>query len=121
MNEDLRKFIEGFGFNSHVRWFDKKGKPITVEVADSLLSDDSYKVVRQETIGDYLVSTVWVGLNMARWESMHPIIFETMIFYEEGCENPIEALVGYIERYCSEEEAKKGHMKACEVVRRVLK
>ncbi len=128
-DEEVFNFLGGF--KTRPRWFDKEGKPITVEVADTLLQDWEYKKIAQESIGNYLVSTVWLGLDMDHFSigeyPIFPLIFETMIFYKEADGGPSdvflinEEIVDYTERYRTLEGAKEGHEKACEFVREVLR
>lgn len=93
-------------------YFDRKGNPLTCLDWGDKFSDREYQVVKQETIGKYLISTVWVGLNMNMFRDGPPLIFETMIFFEQaGNKNE---LCGYQERYSTEEEALIGHEKAKE-------
>lgn len=61
-------------------------------------------VVKQDTIGDARVSTVFLGLNHAYLGQGAPLIFETMIF--GGPED------GYQDRYSTWDQALKGHQKA---------
>ncbi len=77
---------------------DKSGRPIEMEEWARLLEDKAYRVVAKTQVGEHEVSTVWVGLA--------PLPFETLVF------------PGYtdMDRYATEEQAKKGHE---EIVARV--
>jgi hypothetical protein len=66
--------------------------------------------------GDYLVSTVDLGLNHSFTEI--PLYYETMIFKVEN--NKINYSDLYCERYTTEEEAREGHEKAIEYVKNEL-
>lgn len=65
--------------------------------------------VKQETINGYFISTVFMGLDHDFFgsEPSTPVLFETMVF---GGKNEIQ------ERYCTWEQAERGHE---EIVRRV--
>jgi hypothetical protein len=106
---------ELFG-KSHL-YYDRKGNPIGLMEWSILCNDDSYKIVKQEEIGPYLVSTVWIGLNMAIFGDVK-LIFETMIFAKKDCDmEKDDPLTDYIYRYGSEDEALEGHTKAVEMVK----
>ncbi len=106
-------------FNFKPRWFNRKGKPISVDEAELLLIDPNYKILKQDRIGDYFVSTVWLGLNMNHFDfegKDTPLIFETMVFkYSKDGVSSADDL--FMDRYCSEEEAFNGHEKVCEMAR----
>lgn len=90
--------------------YDREGKKITLEQWCILTAlDQEYRIVKQEHIGPYYVSTVWLGINQDFFgHSNKPVIFETMIFYI--CDEKDE-LDQDMERYCTEEEALAGHEK----------
>lgn len=46
-------------------------------------SDDWRRIVRQERIGPFFVSTVWTGMDMGFGRSHVPLTYETMIFGPE--------------------------------------
>ncbi len=85
-------------------WYDKQGKPLTMLQAAKLMQDPKYKIIRQDTNGAYLVSTVWLGLDHRFGGIGDPMIFETMVF--EGREVGLEV---YTRRYTTEESAIEGH------------
>ena len=102
--------------------YDRQGQPITLEEAGRLHKDHKYVVVKQETVGVYWISTVWLGYDH-RHGSGPPVIFETMVF-ERGPAGIREEYRGlrtlvddtYHEwnevdgrRYCTEAEALAGH------------
>lgn len=86
------------------RYYRRDGTPYP---GDGLLEwgrdfeDRKLKIVKQENIGDVLVSTVWLGLDHG-WGRGSPLIFETMVF--RGDDSGDEQ-----ERYSMEEEALAGH------------
>lgn len=75
---------------------------------DALENERKYTIIEQTTIGDYLISTVWLGLDHS-FGYGPPLIFETMVF--KGGESDLDC-----ERYSTEEEALAGHAAICEKV-----
>jgi hypothetical protein len=92
-------------------WFDRKGKPIDAATYDRLKHDDAYKVVAQDWVEDWWISTVWLGDNYDFDSGSGPLIFETMIFLPgEGG----DLLLGG--RYPTEEVARAGHSQALDAL-----
>lgn len=94
-------------------WYilDRDNKPIEADplvYIDWIHNNPSRKAVKQESIGDVRVSTVFLGLNHS-YEGGEPVLWETMVF--EG------SLDGYQERYTSYEEALTGHEFAVQMVK----
>lgn len=89
-------------------WYDKQGKPITIEEADPLLRDKDYKMIARTLAGDGEVSTVWLGLDHSLMDGP-PQIFETLIF--GGSSD------GDMWRYSTEAEAKAGHKKVVSMLK----
>ncbi|HSV08577.1 MAG TPA: hypothetical protein VLI07_18820 [Candidatus Binatus sp.] len=96
------------GLSEH---FDRDGEPITMRQWGMLAHDRDYKVVKQEHVGPYFVSTVWLGLDHSFGRGP-PIVFETMVFKEDRTD--LECW-----RYATEAEAVEGHQLMCEQVRLV--
>ena len=96
-------------------YFDRMGNPISVAKWAVLNEILYYKVIKQEDIGDFWVSTVWLGINHDFFNQGPPIIFETMIFPKKGKE--IDYDDRYMDRYCTEEDAIAGHAKALEIAK----
>lgn len=67
------------------------------------------KHVKKEDIGDYWVSTVWLGLDH-NYFGGSPLVFETMI------QGPKEWM-DYQERYSTWQEAEEGHKRAVQWVK----
>jgi hypothetical protein len=87
-------------------WFDRQGNNISVEEWGEIHSTD--KIVAQEHVGDYFVSTVWIGIDMNYSDEGPPLIFETMVFKQP----PGSERLGDVEecwRWATEEEAHTGH------------
>lgn len=70
--------------------------------------------VAEEVVGGYRVSTVFLGLDHG-WGDSDPILFETMVFQEQGRGRADDELT---ERYCTWEEAEEGHKKIVESVKK---
>ena len=87
------------------------GKP---EPADDLIGwarwfEKADRVVKKDTFGEVMVSTVFLGLNHNFDVTGPPLLWETMIFggaHDQFCA-----------RYASVEAAKAGHESACRMVR----
>lgn len=85
-----------------IGYYDRQGNPMTLEQWAKTFEDPNSKRVAETTIGDWWVSTVWLGLDHG-FESLferdddpepyRPVIFETMIFYRHP-EAPIVRRVG---------------------------
>lgn len=73
-----------------------------------------YVVVGRTDVGEYTVSTVWLGLDHSFSPYGPPIIFETMIWDKDG------NWLDYQERYATEEEALAGHAKAIQWMETLL-
>lgn len=86
-------------------YYDKEGNPIEMMAWAKLLEDPDYKFIKLSKIGDYRVSTVWLGLDYAFLPG-EKHIFETMIFPIGDLENT------YQDRYSTQEEAEEGHAEA---------
>jgi hypothetical protein len=68
------------------------------------------RIVRQEYIGKTLVSTVCLGIDHGINPREAPIIFETMIFYDNDFKH-------YQARYSTLAAAVAGHEEYCAIVR----
>lgn len=73
----------------------------------SFFHNPATKIVKQEIVDGYLVSTVYIGLDHRFSDDGPPLIYETMIFTPDG--SPVGA---YCERYHSRLAAKAGHERA---------
>lgn len=109
-------------------WHYKDGTPIPgddIERArewSRLKEDQSYSRIGSTRVGQWWVSTVWLGLDHSFGDNDNPVIFETMIFNqsEEKVEEDLAYLEEYCERYCTEEEAIEGHQRAVDSVQYVI-
>lgn len=93
-------------------YYDLEGNPIEFEQWAAIREVPYRSVVKQDTINHKFISTVWLGVNHNFGEGK-PLIFETMIFPEEGKDKWQEE---YCERYSTMEEAIQGHKRAVALV-----
>jgi len=97
-------------------WFDKQGNPLPDPQAAIEMRYDmedggrisDYARIGKDTVGDVLVSTVWLGMNHA-FTPNGLAIFESLCF---GGEQDGEMM-----RYSTEQEAIDGHRRAVENLR----
>ena len=68
------------------------------------------KIVGKDQFGDVSVSTVFLGMDHS-FNGGTPVLFETMIFGGEYDQ--------YQERYCTWDEAERGHKIACELFNKI--
>lgn len=124
------------------RYFDRRGNSLSFREWTMLFEmRESYRIVKQEYIGNYWISTVWLGLNH-NYGFGPPLIFETMVFNhsmprpprfpetEYGTDEFDQWLEDYpeqtsasdldCERYATEEQATKGHEAMVEKVRLIV-
>lgn len=93
-------------------FFDRTGKKIGFEEWANLFEIRKYRVVRQDYFNEYMISTVWLGINESFSPSESPLLFETMIFNEVH-----STRLGYVHRwkedeqyrYYTEQQALRGH------------
>lgn len=91
-------------------YFDREGKQIDIHMFSTLLADDGYKRVAQNTLKGLNVSTVWLGLDhgFGNKELDPPIIFETMVFGGDHTEPQW--------RYATEDAALENHAKIVKAI-----
>lgn len=97
--------------------YDRSGNPISFRDWARLIAyskGNPYKRVAEDTIGDYWVSTVWLGMNH-NFGDGPPLIFETMVFNQATGESDLEC-----KRYPDEIEAMRGHNEMVEQVRLIV-
>lgn len=93
-------------------WFAKNADPITPEQWAAFRLDESYWRIGADSVGDYWVSTVWLGVDHGRpWDDARPVIFETMVFHGETSDDQ------YLARYVTEDAARAGHADITAMVR----
>lgn len=91
--------------NDFLLYFDQDCKPITYEEWIESFKDISYKIIKKDNVGPYIISTVWLGINHQFLPAESPMIFETMIF----CEDKKDELYHEMQRYTYKEQAIEGH------------
>lgn len=85
--------------------YDKYGARITSSyVFNTLITNPIYKEIGKSTVGPYLISTIWLGVDH-NWGPGPPLIFETMIF-----KSPSHADL-FCCRYSNLLDAQTGHEK----------
>lgn len=83
---------------------DKNPVACSIEESREFARDYSNKVVKQEQVGDYWVSTIFLGINHAFGRGA-PLLFESMAFKEdETIGRDVDQ-----ERYYTYQEAEEGH------------
>jgi len=94
-------------------WYilDENNKPVESSTTEYYMWEEenpTKRIVKQYTIGDIRISTVFLGLDHS-YNSDKPILWETMIFGGKQDQ--------YQERYSSYEDALIGHQKALDLVK----
>jgi hypothetical protein len=95
-----RRVVECADLMQWAKWFEMSRK------------DGSFRVAGTE-VGDYWVSTVFLGLNHNWALSGPPVLFETIVFSEKEDFGSDEQMA----RYCTYEEAERGHNRLVEMLR----
>jgi hypothetical protein len=72
-------------------------------------------IVKQETIGEYWISTVFLGLDHRLGDGL-PLVFETMVFRNQRDEDGSRPIV-WCERSSTWDEAEEGQERAAAWVR----
>lgn len=86
--------------------YDKNGDPVDdLLVWAGLFEDMEYRRVGSTEVGDYWVSTIWLGIDHNWGFGGDPLIFETMVFIRDG-----EYQDEYMDRYSTEAQAFDGHL-----------
>ena len=103
-----------------IRYFRLKGRTVEEctqeEWADRHRNRDT-RIIAQERIGDYFLSTVFLGMDHG-YGIGQPVLFETMVFAKN---DDFEDFEDYQDRYCTYEEAEAGHEAAVQwVYRRIF-
>lgn len=84
-------------------YYDRDGQPIDLQQWGALFTNPDYKIVQQDKVNGYFISTVWLGMNHAYGVDSPLAIFESMVF-NEGSSEDLDCI-----RYATEAEAKAGH------------
>lgn len=93
------------------RHFDRRGEAISMREWMRLWKSHEYRLVKQDSVENYWVSTVWLGLDHSYTQEGMPIIYETMLFdHSEHSEQEGNAWMDLLcRRYSTELEALTGH------------
>lgn len=105
--EEFREALPGWdevpgGSKEEAWYFDRDGNPISRTEWAWLFAQPEYQIVRHWHRDEWLVSTVWLGLDHGFGFEETPIIYETMVFRVPGFED-------YERRYATEGDAVAGH------------
>ena len=104
-------------WNGRPIYYDRQGKPMTLQQWAEKFEDAHYRHVAREVIGPdepldpaplITVMTFWLGLNHD-WRSDEPLIFETLVI---GGEHDATGIW-----YTAETQAREGHRRAVEELR----
>lgn len=104
-----REIVEVDQLLEWVRWF---------ETAD--------RQVAETEIGEFRVSTVFLGIDHGYGDRDAPVLFETMVFGEPvetdffGKRRMSRETLDYQPRYCTYDEAEEGHRAMCDEITRLL-
>ena len=86
-----------------IGFYDRSGRPISMEEWQRLLHDDAYRQVAVDELHGCTISTIWTGADLsAAFGGWAPRIFETAVLWRDG--DVLEQ-----ERYATEAEALAGH------------
>jgi hypothetical protein len=101
-------------------YYDRDGKPLPMCTWATLFEDrEEYGRVAKTQVGQWWISTVWLGMNHA-YGNGPPLIFETMVFWQgpHGAERDYD---NYQARYTTLAQARRGHAQAVREYRRRLR
>lgn len=100
----------------NIHYFDRRGNPLTLREWTMLCAlKQRYRVLKQEYVGEYWVSTVWLGLDHGFGDGA-PLIFETMVFdHSQPGRESLNDLD--MQRYSTEQQALAGHQDVVAKVR----
>ena len=99
-------------------YFDREGNPISLMEYARLSNDIDYKRIDFTTVGPFVVSTVWLGIDHQFGLDGPPLLFESMVFSADAWEintkrGPDAERVPLTDfdcqRYSTEAEARAGH------------
>lgn len=148
MNDAIRLEVPRVGPDGHDpfwdskkgRHYDRRGNLITMREWCGLWEmTGDYRILKQEYVGDYWISTVWLGLDHG-FGLGAPLIFETMVFnhtmpspppfpstmdpeseefreWSDAYPEQTSASDLDMERYATEEQALEGHKQMVRKVR----
>lgn len=100
-------FLHHIGKGRHL-FYDKEGNKIDMLTHSRLINDRDYSIIKQEQVGEYWISTIWLGVDTGLFGSI-PLTFETMIFGKKETEGAF--------RYSTEQVARDQHQKIVEFLK----
>lgn len=71
-------------FNNEPYYYNRQGKPISMSECVHLSEIQNYRILNHTSFKNILLSTVWLGINHNFSMQGPPLIFETMVFFNEG-------------------------------------
>ncbi len=98
--------MEEFSWDPSV-YRDKWGRIIQADELELLLRNNDYCIIKQEIVGPYFISTVWLGIPCYTNAYYETIVFEIPEGVKDPRESSGESLDLY--RYRTLEEAENGH------------
>lgn len=112
--EVRRRKARGPAVAREQHFYDRKGKPITVEEYLALLNPEYSTVAVTALRGGVVVSTVWLGIDHGLPGRERPMIFETRAarLLGDGVAQSLESA-----RYSTEQEAYVGHARVVALMR----
>lgn len=102
----------------YYRW--ERGKkivPVSMEEWSAQMNNPDSKRVAETNLGIYWISTVFLGMDHSFGGTGDPVLFETMVF-KRGMDREINFNDIECRRYCTEEEAIKGHADMVSLMRK---
>jgi hypothetical protein len=82
--------------------YDREGNELDWERFILLFGDMRSRRIGKDAIGDYTVSTVWMGIDHNFSGDGPPLIFESMVFGPDKTDHAVR-------HYATETEAREGH------------
>lgn len=82
-----------------MNFYDRQGRPISVQEWAAKLEDAQYRVLAVTRVQDLTISTIWVGMG---FDEIKACIFETAVIEHDGQSRQWE-------RYQTEGDARRGH------------
>lgn len=89
-------------------YYDRRGQRIGISRWMSLQAHEDYQRVAINEIGEYVVSTVWMGLDYS-FGIGEKQVFETMVFTADDWYGRAESAALEVRRYPNEDAAIRGH------------
>lgn len=110
-------------------YYDRQGKPISLEQFSRLFSDSSYRFVGLDFVGDRVVATIWLGFDALFRGPQGGDLFETTVFqltqdpnlgirFDDSGRLYAICDVAPMRHYSTESDAQAGHRETVELVRR---